>query len=242
VRVVIADSTALAQAIEGIVLNARAKRRLAKAQRAHLDLLPQVLEEWDRTDLREHLSIESRGVIRRRIKKLKNVRKCAGSLLAALDELDANDQTAIVAQMIVSDGRQVIEARRGEFSDRGKRLDEERRFLAELSRIEPTEFWGFGDGRPRNLVSYFVLQDAASIFEWLTGRKAARGVSRIDATESGPFFRFASTLWPAIFGRGGAGLPAAMKNWAEWRSEHKEQSALIANMARRHPTWGILEH
>jgi hypothetical protein len=59
--------------------------------------------------------------------------------------------------------------------------------------------------------------------------------------EIGPFFRFASALWPAIFGNGTVGLPAAMKNWASARKHYDERSALIANMALRHPEWGLFQ-
>jgi hypothetical protein len=204
-------------------------------------LLPQILEEWDRTDLREHLSRESRAITRDRIRKLEIVKKCAGQLLNALADVDERGHTAIVAQMIIADGRRVLDVGQAEIVDRTTRLNQERQFLANLKGIAPENFWSFRPGQPRNVASYLVLQDAASIFEWLSGTKAARGVNRIDATEAGPFFRFASTLWPAIFGQGVVGLPAAMKNWARWRSAYQERSALIANIALRHPTWGIFE-
>jgi hypothetical protein len=41
-------------------------------------LLPKILHEWSRTDLREHLSLESRGEIRAKIKKLEAVKKRVG--------------------------------------------------------------------------------------------------------------------------------------------------------------------
>ena len=121
-------------------------------------------------------------------------------------------------------------------------LNQRSDYLAKLATIKPTEFWKFTRGQPRNVPAYLVLQDAAEIFEWLTRIKATREVSRDNGTETGPFFQFASILWPTIFGNGVAGLPAAIKNWAKWRSAYNEQSALIANLARRHPTWGIFEH
>jgi hypothetical protein len=120
-------------------------------------------------------------------------------------------------------------------------LNEETDFLSKLSAIAPEKLWKSGPGQPRNLRAHLVLQDAAAIFEWLTGMKAARGVDRIGAFETGPFFRFASTLWPEVFGNGVVGLPAAMKNWAQYRSQYNERSALVANIALRHPTWGIFE-
>jgi hypothetical protein len=85
------------------------------------------------------------------------------------------------------------------------------------------------------------MLDAAAIFEWLTKLKAARVVDRASGDEVGPFWRFLEAVWPVVFGKGDEGLRAAMKNWAQWRSLYHEQSALIANMALRHPTWGIFE-
>ena len=60
------------------------------------------------------------------------------------------------------------------------------------------------------------MKDLAAIFEWLTGRKAARGVDRTYHTETGPFFRFAQSIWPVAFGNT-RGLKAAIKNFVEAR-------------------------
>ena len=203
-------------------------------------LLPQILRDWSRTDLREHLSRDSRATTRKRIRKLEIVKKRAHKLFEALTKLDKDDRTAILVQMIIAEGRREEDVSRSDFADRTARLNQESDFLAKLGAIAPKKFWKVeGSGRPPNLVAYLVLQDTAAIFEWLAGTKAARGVHRITGSETGPFFRFASTLWPAVFGNSIAGLPAAMKNWAQWQSRYNERSALIANMALRHPTWGI---
>jgi hypothetical protein len=135
----------------------------------------------------------------------------------------------------------VQDVSRAELDDKTAQLEQEHRFLDDLSRIEPETLWRLRPGQPPNVTAYLVLKDAASIFEWLTGKKAARGVNRSDATESGPFHRFVSVLWPAIFENGTSGLPAAMKNWAQWHSKHQERSALMTNMASRNPTWGLFE-
>jgi hypothetical protein len=120
-----------------------------------------------------------------------------------------------------------------------RRLEEETYFLVELAAISPGEVYELeGSRRPRNLAAFFVLRDAAAIFEWFTWKKAGRGVHRIERTETGPFHRFASVLWPVVFEKGTQGLPAAMKNWAQ---EKSRSSALIANIGLRHPTWRIFE-
>jgi hypothetical protein len=167
--------------------------------------------------------------------------RCAGQLLNALNAIKEHDRTAIIAQMINAEGRRLKDISRVDLEDQARRLEEELHFLAKLASISPKKYWNVRRGGPRNLAAYLVLQDAAAIFEWFSGRRAARGVDRIDGTETGPFFRFASALWPVVFGKGAAGLSAALKNWALGRSRYSEQSALIANIALRHPTWGIFE-
>jgi hypothetical protein len=112
-------------------------------------------------------------------------------------------------------------------------------YLARIGDVQTTEIWKPGPGQPRNITAYFVLLDAAAIFEWLTGVQATREVDRDNGKEIGSFFQFASVRWSVIFQDGIAGLPAAMKNWAEWRSEYDEPSALIANIAAGHPEWGL---
>jgi hypothetical protein len=95
--------------------------------------------------------------------------------------------------------------------------------------------------RPRNIRAYLVMLDLAAIFEWLTDRKAARGVNRTDHTESGPFWRFAESVWPVAFGTT-RGLTAAMKKWAEARKLYRERYMLLYNMSAHRPEWGIFEH
>jgi hypothetical protein len=204
------------------------------------ELLPRILHEWSHTSLREHLSRESRATIRRRMEAQDIVAKCARRLLEAFDAIDHRDRTAIIVQMIVAEGRHPEEVSPTEVADRHNRLNEEQGFLRKLAGIAPRQFWNLRRGGPRNLAAYLVLQDAAAIFEWLTGLKASRGVDRIHGTETGPFHRFVSTVWPVVFGTQ-AGLSAAMKNWALARSRYQERSAVMANMAFQHPTWGIFE-
>jgi hypothetical protein len=199
-------------------------------------LLPKILHEWSAHELRDHLSREPRDIIRRRATKQKLLAKCARQLLGALDALDDNDLGHVAYQM----------RQRGRTSDRSEIvkinnwLDEAPEFLGKLASISPQHFWNLKRGQPRNLIAYLVLRDAAAIFEWYSGKKAARTVDRVNATESGPFFRFARVLWPIIFSDV-AGLPAAMKNWAFARSKFKEPSPLIVNIGLRHPEWGLFE-
>ena len=197
-------------------------------------LLPLILEEWTRSDLPEHLSMRSRPVDNDLIERLEIVRKHARELQEALKAIGQNGRKALLAQM-------AHDKNRSEFKAIVTWLEQEAAFIEKLVAVDPREFWKPKRGRSRNLPAYLVLQDLTAIFEWLTSTKATREVSRDNGTEIGPFFIFASTLWPTIFEKGVTGLPAAMKNWAEWRSAYKEQSALIVNLALRHPSWGISE-
>jgi hypothetical protein len=204
-------------------------------------LLPRILQEWSRTDLREHMSRESRAIIRERINRLEKVKASARQLSDALNKLDKRDQTTILAQMIIAEGKRFWDVSPTEFSDRQARLRQEVDYLAKLGAIKPKQFWQLSSGRPRNIAAYKVLQDAAAMFEWLTDTAATREVDRMEGTETSPFFQFASILWPIVFRKGAAGLSAAMKNWAAGRSKYNERSALIANIALRFPTWGVFE-
>ena len=210
----------------------------------HSELLPLVLREWEH-ELQEHLSRDSAATIRHRVRALESIKTKAGQLSKALDAIDEHGRLSIVAEMV--DERRRLEsvtrgfnARARDFSDQNKRLKEARDYLAQLAAISPKTYWNTGRGRPRNLTAYLILRDAAAIYEWFSGKKAARGVDRTDKKESGPFFRFASTLWPIIFEKGGPGLPAAMKNWA--MGVGNIASVLhIANLAMHNSSWRIFD-
>ena len=207
--------------------------------RRRVVLLPLILEQWNRCDLPEHLSRKSRPVDNDLIGKLEIVRKHARELQEALKAIGEHGRTALLAQMTNRSGSH--DENRSEFKAIVTWLEQEAAFIEKLVAVDPREFWKPKRGRSRNLPAYLVLQDLAAIFEWLTSTKATREVSRDNGTEIGPFFIFASTLWPTIFGKGVTGLPAAMKNWAKWRSAYNEQSALIVNLALRNPVWEILK-
>jgi hypothetical protein len=202
-------------------------------------LLPQVLREWDRSALGEHLSRESRADTRKRIEKLDTVTKLARQLQEAMDKLDNSDRSAIVVQMARAE-RSTEEVSWKELVYRIARLEWLSEYLAKVGGVQSSEIWK-PPPQPRSIVAYLVLQDAAEIFEWLTGVRATRQVDRDKGNETGPFFQFASILWPIVFRNGIVGLPAAMKNWAQWRSQYNERSALIANIAARHPGWGLFK-
>ncbi len=204
------------------------------------ELLPLILRDWSCTDLRKHFSREPREIIRNRIKQLKAVGNRAAQLLPAMEAVDERGRIRIAIFIALADGEgHALFELYDELAVLTRRLDEERAFLTSLAAAAPKAGGKARRGRPRNTLAYLVMLDAAAIFEWLTEKRAARGVHRSYGCETGPFWRFVAALWPVVFGKGGHGLTAAVKNWDAARRRHKEESGLIANIAARHPTWGI---
>jgi hypothetical protein len=173
------------------------------------ELLPQVLQEWERSSLGEHLSREPRANTNQRVKKLDTVTSLARQLKEALNKLEQVDRSAIVLQMIRAEGG-TKEVSWKELAIRIAWLEYLSEYLARVACVQTTEIWKPGPGQPRNIAAYLVLQDAAAIFEWLTRKQATREVDRDNHAETGPFFQFASILWPVIFQEGTAGLSAAI--------------------------------
>jgi hypothetical protein len=197
------------------------------------ELLKRIFLEWGHVDLLEHLSREPRSILKKRIDRLVLVKTHARELSKALGALEPEDLGGLVWK-----GKHVNNT---EYKRQLERLAEVSQFIVELDTIAPEVFWPLKGPRPPTITAYLVLQDAAAIFEWLTHTMATREVDRETGSEKSPFFRFASILWPVVFGKGIIGLPSAIQNWASWRKKYGEHSALITNIALRYPTWGILE-
>jgi hypothetical protein len=167
-----------------------------------------------------------------RCHRLEQVRTDARKLLETLSALEDEDLDGLVWR-----GKDVSKS---EYKRQLERLAEVSEYIADLGTIAPEVLWPLKGPRPPTITAYLVLQDAAAIFEWLTGTKATREADRDSHSEQiSPFFRFASILWPVLFGKGTSGLPSAIQNWAAWRKKFDEHSALITNITLRHPTWGI---
>ena len=215
----------------------------AGADQRRLAVLPQVLREWGREDLPINLQHKPEPAERRRdrFRRLTLVEARAKQLNEALAALDETDRWNIIFQLAcpperfprgltetnIRKAQQVLEA-----------VAEQLPSIAAAARdagmpLAPRP------GRVRNNVPYLVLMDLAAIFEWTTEKEATRQVDRKTGAESGSFYHFAEAIWPVVFGRGDAGLPAAMQNWASARNKYAERSPLISNIALRHPTWRI---
>jgi hypothetical protein len=198
-----------------------------------LDLLPRILSEWSRTDLREHLSRDTPAASRKRFAQLTKVGKCATHLRQAFEALDQRGWVWIAQEIGREDGRPPFSVSHERVAEMKERLKQEDEFLKkiEAATLRHLEEDKRGPGQPPNIRAYLVMQDIAAIFEWLTDRKASREVDRSEGKETGQFWRFAAAVWPHVFGKGCYGLPAAMKTWAALHSRHGE-SQFINNASR----------
>jgi hypothetical protein len=204
-----------------------------------LDLLPRVLNEWSRTDLREHLSRESRATVRERYDQLSKIGTRANDLRQALEAIDQRGKSWIAQEIGREEGTPLFSVSRERVAEMKERLKDEDDFLRKLSaatvRLIDELDESLSGRRPRNIRAYLVMLDLVAIFEWLTGRKATREVDRDLGKDTGPFWDFAAAAWPHVFGQGRYGLSAAMKNWKKWHSLYGEESPFIRNMAMKHP-------
>ena len=207
-----------------------------------LNLLPLILNEWSRTDLREHFSRETRATSRKRYAQLTKVGNCATHLRQALEALDPPGRAWIAQEIGREEGSPLFSVSRERLAEMKERLKDEGDFLRKLAAatvrsIEELD-GSLSRGHPRNKCAYLVMMDLVAIFEWLTGRKATREVDRDLGKDTGPFWHFAAAVWPHVFGKGRYGLSAAMKNWGKWHLRYGEESLFVRNMAMSHPDMG----
>ena len=201
-----------------------------------LQLLPKILQEWSSIELPRHLSLESLKIIRERRKKVEVFEKYARALLQAFDALDDAGLRRIAYRIATNETPIVTQT---EFTTAKQELDALHDFLTRLASVEPHASQKSKGGRQRNYIAYVVILDIAAIFEWITKTEATREVDRGGKGDIGPFWKFAEAIWPLVFGRGKYGLSSAIKNWAGVKSG--EKSPLIANIALRHPSWGVFD-
>ena len=213
-----------------------------------LDLLPLILDEWSRTDLRGHLSRESRATVRERYDQLSKIGMRANDLQQALEAIDQRGKSWIAQEIGREEGTPLFSVSRERVAEMKERLKDEDDFLRKLAaataRLIDELDESLGGRRPRNICAYLVIVDLAAIFEWLTGRKATREVDRDLGKDTGPFWDFAAAVWPHVFGKGRYGLSAAMKNWEkEKKKRHRRYggSPFIRNMAKRHHDMGDIQ-
>jgi hypothetical protein len=211
------------------------------------EMLPLIVEEWSWTDLEEHLTRPTREQIRAQRDQLKRVAGRAAKLAEAIAVLDLTPRFAVARQLLHPGTNTPAVDPSFQSNQRMDRTLEN--CPARLQRLaaaaeQVVKDWAPPSLRTEMLQRYLVLQDLAAIYEWATRRPAGRRV-KTDADEDsgqayGPFWEFARTLWPMVFGSE-KGLDHAMKTWAKGRRYFGELSPLIENMRLHHPEWRIFD-
>lgn len=200
-----------------------------------IELLPSLLREWARVELRWHFARTPLPVLARQRMRLKKVAKRVAALIQALDELDGLDRWALVERLGIAEGLGLLSACRNEQNKR--RVDEWRSLTATVAAAAAEPQWKPGKGQPRNNIAQLVLQDLAAIFEYVTGLRASRVVDRRTREESGHFLNLARAVWPVVFHNGDFGLVSQLREWAD---DGGKKSMLISGIALRRPEWGLI--
>src|SRR5262249_6230950 len=161
---------------------------------------------WSVHYLPEHLSRESCATVRKRFASILKLGKRAKEFRQSLDATDPRARAWIALVMAREQGSLSSLEKVAEIEEQ---LTQERDFHSNLAAAttklmeeKPPSL------RSRNIRAYLVMMDLAAIFEWLTYRKATREVDRNCGKETGPFWDFAATVWPSVFGKGLSGLPS----------------------------------
>ena len=210
-------------------------------------LVPMILAEWGRIDIGEYLSLPLSQQVRAEHGALEKVASCANKLARALSSLGPGSRSAVAYHL--SKGKVGAETALEWYygiRDTDRRLGEMPARLDRLSAAVTATAVEWGSPRPRrgSAIHYLILKDLAAIFEFATEQWSGRRVhtdAHVDAGQDyGPFWHFANTIWPMVFGSTN-GLSYAVKFWAKARERHGEGSAVIANMDLRHPEWRIFE-
>jgi hypothetical protein len=204
------------------------------------ELLPMVLREWAATDLQEHLAREPKESIAQRIEHLESIARAYADAADLLESLDERGLIGLKLTMTNSPGAVASEGERfDEASGVIQREPDRLRQIAVAAR-GASKIWRRARGRPRNLVGNWILLDLAEIYEWLVGQEASRRTNREEGVDTGPFWDFASAVWPIVFGSDD-GLSHGLKSWASYRKKYAPSLPLINNMDRRHPEWRLFD-
>jgi hypothetical protein len=215
-----------------------------------LNLFPQILQEWGRTDLPKLLSLkpEPREVQTAQLELVTAARIHAAGLCQALDALDALgaldvrhlDLSAIILALACP---LTMGLTQSDLNRAVKELQATREFLPRLrvAAQNAALLLAPQKGRPRNNTGLFILLDLAAILEWLTRSKPTRRVDQ-QHEEAGPLADLARAVWPVIFGNDD-GLSSAIKKWAGAGARHGfgKKSQLICSLGLRNPAWRIFD-
>jgi hypothetical protein len=217
------------------------------------ELLPLILVDWGRVELKEHLKYPSPVEDRAQQRQLKNLSRYATGLAQSISCLNSSVSALIVDQQLSAfvphkPGSEVLVLRAGVTQE--QLLEADRRLAempATLKNIaiaaeNAAAEWQPHPMRPITLRGHLVLRDLATIFEYTTGERASRKTHvepHEDAgREYGAFFDLSCAAWQIIF-KSRRGLSYRLQQWAEKRKNCDGPSPLIANISLRHPEWRI---
>jgi|SRR5580700_5487869 hypothetical protein len=201
-------------------------------------LLPRLLREWARVELRWWLSSIPLPALATQRQRLGRVATRAAALVQVLDDLEELDRWALVDQLGIAEGLAGHRVYRNQ--ENKHRIDEWRGLTATISTAASQPAWKPRRGQPRKNPAQLVLMDLAGLFEYLTGLRASRSVPRTGeeaGKEAGPFLEFARAVWPVIFEDADHGLLSQLREWGEGGSK---KSPVIYSIAARRPKWGII--
>lgn len=200
-----------------------------------IELLPSLLREWARVDLRWHFARTPLPVLARQRMRMKKVAKRAAALIQALDELEGLDRWSLVERLGIAEGLGLLSACRNEQNKR--RVDEWRSLTATIAGAAAVPQSKPGKGQPRNDVAHLVLRDLAALFKYVSGLRASRVFDPLTREENGHFLNFARAVRPVVFGNGDFGLASQLREWAD---DGSKTSMLISGIALRRPEWGVI--
>jgi hypothetical protein len=175
-------------------------------------LLPQILHAWAQEDLREHLSGESRANARKQEEQLQSIARQAQGLIDAFAELAPPTRfLAALRPELDRTQQSFLGVTAAGIEVACQRLDDGIIWLTDLAKA-------LNEPQPKALArvatrNYLIVLDLAAIFQLLSGKLPTRQINQDTGRDYGPFWNFASGIWPAVF-ESSSGLAAATKRWA----------------------------
>jgi hypothetical protein len=175
-------------------------------------LLPQILRAWAHEDLREHLSRQSRAAARKHAEQLRSIATLAQGLIDAFVELppDARFLAALRPELHRTQQTLLEVTTASSIEVARRRFDEGITWLTDLAKAlrepQPKE-------PPKATRNHLIILDLAAIFQLVGGKQPTRRTNSDTGKDYGPFWDFASAIWPVVFGNR-SGLSAAIKQWA----------------------------
>jgi integrase len=128
----------------------------SEADPKRIEMLPLLLREWARLELRMHLARKPLPLLAQQRRRLKKVTKRAAKLIEALDELEGLDRWELVAQLGIAEGLGLLTVYRNEQNK--QRVDEWRGLTATIAAATAAPTSKPGKGQPRNIVAQLVLR------------------------------------------------------------------------------------